>query len=181
MHWYKSEQVRKYLGIKNGKLNITRAIFVGISQALTLILPLFLFTIFNRFTINTNGSLVITIIPTVINMLMIPLFKIISLYQKVDFNLVKEKKQSIKFLNEKQAIYTESLLMFASSVLIMLWYIFIGYSYFPKTYEHFFILTIIFSILFVVVFTSIILITLFKKYIKKGIKRLKKMKSNAEK
>lgn len=167
--------------IKNGKLNITSAIFVGISQALTLILPLFLFTIFIRFTINTNGSLVITIIPTVINMLLIPLFKIISLYQNVDSNLVKEKKQSIKILNEKQVVYTESLLMFASSVPIMLWYIFIGYSYFPKTYEYCFILTIIFSILFIVVFTSIILITLFKKYIKKGIKKLIKMKNNAEK
>lgn len=167
------------VAILKGRLNVTSANFVFCSFILTMLIPFIIFIFFNDYVEKTNGSLITVILPTAVNMFFIPAFKIISLYQNVDKALVDEKKESIERLNEKQIVYTEAVLMVASSVPVLLWYVNIGYNYFPKTY----ILIYLFSMLILGIFSGYIIFLLIKKIreILKKRKKDNKAKNNAEK
>lgn len=171
------------VAILKGRLNVTSANFVFCSFILTMFLPLIIFIFLNDYVEKTHGSLITVILPTAVNMLFIPAFKIISLYQNVDKALVDEKKESIERLNEKQIVYTEAVLMVASSVPVLLWYVNIGYNYFPKTYILIYLLSMLFSMLIIGIFSCYI-IFLFIKKIREIFKKRKednKEKNNAEK
>lgn len=171
------------VAILKGRLNVTSANFVLCSFILTMFLPLIIFIFFNDYVEKTQGSLITVILPTAVNMLIIPAFKIISLYQNVDKALVDEKKESIERLNEKQIVYTEAVLMMASSVPVLLWYVSIGYNYFPKTYILIYYIIYCFSMLILVIFFLYVIILLIKKIrvIFKKRKEDNKAKNNAEK
>ena len=167
------------VAILKGRLNVTSANFVFCSFILTMLIPFIIFIFFNDYVEKTNGSLITVILPTAVNMLIIPAFKIISLYQNVDKALVDEKKESIERLNEKQIVYTEAVLMTASSVPVLLWYVNIGYKYLPKTY----IFIYCFFMLILVIFFLYVIFLLIKKIrvIFKKRKEDNKAKNNAEK
>lgn len=174
------------VAILKGRLNVTSANFVFCSLILTMLIPFIIFIFFNDYAEKTNGSLITVILPTAVNMLIIPAFKIISLYQNVDKALVDEKKESIERLNEKQIVYTEAVLMTASSVPVLLWYVNIGYKYLPKTY----IFIYCFSMLILFIFFLYMIILFIKKIrvifkkIREIFKKRKednKAKNNAEK
>lgn len=174
------------VAILKGRLNVTSANFVFCSFILTMLLPFIIFIFFNDYIEKTHGSLITVILPTAVNMLIIPAFKIISLYQNVDKALVDEKKESIERLNEKQIVYTEAVLMTASSVPVLLWYVSIGYNYFPKTYIliYFFIMLILVIIFSYMIFLFIKKIFIYIKKIWVIFKKRKednKAKNNAEK
>lgn len=169
--------------ILKGRLNVTSASFVFCSFILTLFLPLIIYIFLNDYVEKTQGSLMTVILPTAVNMFFIPAFKIISLYQNVDKALVDEKKESIERLNEKQIVYTEAVLMVASSVPVLLWYVNIGYNYFPKTYILIYLFSMLFSMLIIGIFSCYIIFLLIKK-IREILKKRKednKAKNNAEK
>lgn len=151
------------VAILKGRLNVTSANFVLCSFILAMFLPLIIFIFFNDYVEKTEGSLITVILPTAVNMLIIPAFKIISLYQNVDKALVDEKKESIERLNEKQIVYTEAVLMMASSVPVLLWYVSIGYNYFPKTYILIYYIIYYFFILILGTFFLYVIILLIKK------------------
>lgn len=76
--------------IKNIKLNNSSAVFVGIALFISM-LSSFVY-IFLSNPRNNNAEITLTIlIPTFINLLIIPAFKIVSFYQKIDEKIIKDE------------------------------------------------------------------------------------------
>ena len=110
--------------IKNIKLNNSSAVFVGIALFISM-LSSFVY-IFLSNPRNNNAEITLTIlIPTFINLLIIPAFKIVSFYQKIDEKIIKDEvtDEKIKYYNEKQIVYTEALLTCATALPIFFWYV----------------------------------------------------------
>lgn len=116
--------------IKNRKLNTTSAFFVGISYTIAIFYPYFyMLLIPDKDILNNVGDNIMTIlIPTFINLLIIPAFKIVSFYQNIDVKIIKDEvtDEKIKYYNEKQIVYTEALLTCTTALPIFLLYVYQG-------------------------------------------------------
>ncbi|WP_261677134.1 hypothetical protein [Staphylococcus equorum] len=125
--------------IKNRKLNNSSAFFVGIAlivSILSSVIYIFLIQICSS-PINNIAEITLTIlIPTFINLLIIPAFKIISLYQNIDEKIIKDEvtDEKIKYYNEKQIVYTEALLTCTTALPIFFWYVNKGSNYLIRNY-----------------------------------------------
>lgn len=114
--------------IKNRKLNNTSALFIGIAYTIAIFSPYFyMWLIPDNYILNNVGDNIMTIlIPTFINLLLIPAFKIISFYQNIDEKIIKDEvtDEKIKYYNEKQIVYTEALLTCTTALPIFLLYVY---------------------------------------------------------
>lgn len=120
--------------IKNRKLNDTSAFFVGIAlivSMLSSVIYIFLIQIFSSPRNNIAETTLTILIPTFINLLIIPAFKVISFYQNIDEKLIKGKvtKEKINHYNEKQKVYTDALLTCTTALPTFFWYVNKGSNY----------------------------------------------------
>lgn len=110
--------------IKNRKLNNTSAFFVGIALFVSM-LASFIYILLSNAINNNAESMLTIIVPTFMNLLIIPAFKIVSFYQNIDKKIIKDEvtDEKIKYYNEKQIVYTEALLTCTTALPIFFWYV----------------------------------------------------------
>lgn len=142
--------------IKNRKLNNTSALFIGIAYTIAIFSPYFyMWLIPDNYILNNVGDNIMTIlIPTFINLLIIPAFKIISFYQNIDEKIIKDEvtDEKIKYYNEKQIVHTEALLTCTTALPIFLLYVYQGtYILSQKQPDLTICVTLIISIILVII------------------------------
>lgn len=155
--------------IRKGRLNITSAYFATVSFFICMIIPFGMFMFLGP-SENIVKMSVTVIFPTFVNILIIPMFKIVSFYQEIDETWLSniDNYSEKKNLKEKQIIWTEAILMISSSLPIALWYILIGFEQIFQTYP--IISQILFLLaLLLVIFVSILIIGLYLFKITKSI------------
>lgn len=158
--------------IKNGRLNVTSANFVGFSLFISLMVPFFLLmkTFFTSDT-DIEKTLTTIIVPTIINMLIIPLFKLISFHQEIEDKLINETKGNKEYLKNKQIIYTECFLMFASSMPITMWYVLSGYDYLVKYHNNIALLISVICWILLIIYFITFLCMFINRYISNKVQK----------
>lgn len=162
--------------IINGKLNITCGWFAMISFIVCMIFPLSMYFFVYQSTSIVKTSLTI-IAPLLVNMIIIPMFKIFSFYQEVDEEWLKDKNDTRekKYFKDRQIIWTESILLVVSSLPIVLWYFFVGFSQISHSYPNIaFLILLILSmlVLLILLYYMIAYLSKIVNYIYKVIKTL---------
>lgn len=116
--------------IKDRKLNNTSALFIVITYVIGIVSPYFYMMIIPHNAIlnsnNADANIMTSLVPALINFLIIPAFKVISFYQNIDEKLIEGKvtKEKINHYNEKQKVYTEALLTCTTALPMILLYVY---------------------------------------------------------
>lgn len=163
--------------IKNRKLNNTSAFFVGIAFVISIFLP-YILVILSTFNIlQSYDDIILTIIPTILSGILIPIYKMISFRQNVDDSLAEKQKTSVDYLKEKFINDTESYLLIYTSfpLIIYITYYIAGYMMSDKDRSS--KLIIILSVVFLI-FVTIKVIRFIKRFIRKMKERKRKKKAD---
>lgn len=108
--------------LKKHSLNSTSTLFFSVSLIISTFIPFLILLCYISIQKDYDGSLLVAVIPAIINGLIIPIYKILSFYQNTDKSLAEKLKVSVKDLNEKYKTYTESLLLALTTVPFYLYY-----------------------------------------------------------
>ncbi|WP_213667804.1 hypothetical protein [Staphylococcus capitis] len=148
--------------IKNAKLNVTSAIYIGLAMIIGELIPFLLFCLpLNK--LDHIDNIFTTAFPIIFNVVLLSTYKIVSFYQEVDDKLITPDENK-EYLKSKYIAYTEATLTILSFVPAILWYVFLGFTLLAKYH-------IIIAILILLI-SSIILLVLFFKTIGRYIRKL---------
>ena len=137
--------------IKNAKLNVTSAIYIGLAMIIGELIPFLLFCLpLNK--LDHIDNIFTTAFPIIFNVVLLSTYKIISFYQEVDNKLITP---------DENKEYLKSILSFVPAIL---WYVFLGFTLLAKYH-------IIIAILILLI-SSIILLVLFFKTIGRYVRKL---------
>jgi DMSO reductase anchor subunit len=138
--------------IKNTRLNVTSAIYIGLAMIIGELIPFFQFCLHQKK--DHMDNIFTTAFPIIFNVVLLSTYKIVSFYQEVDDKLITSSEDR-KHLKSKYIAYTEAILTIFSFVPAILWYVFfLGFSLLAKT-------NIIIAVLILLVSCLILLILFF--------------------
>ena len=162
--------------ITNGRLNITSGWFAMISFIVCMMFPLSMYLFVYQST-SIVKTITTIIAPLLVNMIIIPMFKILSFYQEVDEKWLEDKNDTRekKYFKDRQIIWTESIIVALSSAPIVLWYFFVGFSQFSRSYPNIAVLILLLLSMFLLLILLYYVIAYLSKivnYIYKVIKTL---------
>jgi DMSO reductase anchor subunit len=139
--------------IKNTRLNVTSAIYIGLAMIIGELIPFFQFCLYQK-KVDHMDNIFTTAFPIIFNVVLLSTYKIVSFYQEVDDKLITSSEDRKHLKSKYIALYTEAILTIFSFVPAILWYVFLGFSLLAKT-------NIIIAVLILLVSCLILLILFF--------------------
>ncbi|RIN92412.1 hypothetical protein [Mammaliicoccus sciuri] len=168
--------------IKNRKLNNTSTCFFCIAFVISIGIP-YIIVILRTFNIlQPYDDIILTIIPTILSGILIPIYKFISFRQNVDDSLAEKQKTSVDYLKEKFINDTESFLLLFTSfpLIIYITYYIAGYMMSDKDRSSRLIIFLSVVILIFLIVVTIKVIKFIIKFIKKFIRKMKVIRKMKE-
>lgn len=138
--------------IKNARLNVTSAIYIGLAMVIGELIPFLLFCLLPK-KVDHMDNIFTTVFPIIFNFALLSTYKIVSFYQEVDDKLITPSENR-EHLKSKYITYTEAILTIFSFVPAILWYVFLGFSLLAKS-------NIIIAVIILLVSSLILLILFF--------------------